>query len=264
MSKHKIYGSIIISILLFSSACAISEEKYKVRWYNGLDLYFFVENEKPATEKLDIERQLKGRWSSPAVVYTHEEARQWYESWSKMETPEEPQGRIVSSCDEFMQARQAGLSPVAESKRNTYAKRGLLCIAGKLTLSAKDVNISYLDDLRIDKKIASHIPAKFGYFVNPKEIKDFGNKSWADIEKMTSSSVKKNEEVKFESKYAIHFVEKIASGDFDGDGVEDFLLDIVHGSKEGTHAIEFLLLVTRLKEGGAVKVIKSYSAFDEN
>ncbi len=227
-----------------SEVLAPALDTYPVTWYKGYALFMYFENGKQAETVDDIRHQLKQRWKYPVEIKSKKEGTI----------------RTVGSCEDFFQAQKDRIYPMSNIERREYSIKGLSCIAAQIITNGTAAKTSYIENLKVDGSIASRLPGAVTYRVNPRQPVPTSG-SWADVVKLEATRVTDGE-VKLDTKSTYHFVSKIATGDFNGDGNNDILLLIMHGVKEGTHFLQDLYLMTRDTPDGLLKILKTYSALE--
>lgn len=245
MTKNNFMIVAFVIGAIFLTCTVARAETYPVEWYEGFNLYDYFEAEKQAVTIDDIKRQLGKDWEFPFNVYSADDRIQ----------------ESVNNCDGYFKAKESELYPVSNVERGPYSYVGLLCTAAKLIVEGKAAKESYIENIKLDADIATHLPAALEYRISREQpLRTVGN--WADVEKLKVTSVTEKE-VEYSSEGAVHFVRKIATGDFNGDGKKDLLLLITHGVTEGTHFSQHLYLLTRDNPDGLMEIVKEYSALED-
>lgn len=250
------YAMALILIVTIISSASFAQQResinetlsenasFPVSWFKGFGLYFYIKGEKLAETHDDIKRQLQSKWEDSIEV-----------------EGEAGRKRSISSCDEFFKAKEDKLFPISNVNRGPYSILGLYCFAAQLILDAKPAKISYIESLKFDENIAKYLPADVEYRINPRSRRHTSG-SWDDVEKVKAVKMRAKE-IKYESKDAIHFVRRIAVGDFNSDGIQDVLFIIGHHVKEGTHFENSLYIMTRVNSNNILENIKRYTALED-
>ena len=224
------------------------ETAHPVLWYGGFQLYGALKGGKAPEAIDDVQKQFKSKWDDPPVTVYNTDGKKVGE---------------VNNCEEFFKAYYKKWEPMSTIDRGPYGLTGLYCFASREILNAKPSLKSFISKLKMDRNIARLLPAEVGMIISrddERKLANHKNWSWAKFDQIRGGSGK-GYEVKLDSSYAVHFVDKVATGDFNGDGVEDIMLLIRHGVKQGTYASFDLFICTRNKTLGPLSVLKKYDGF---
>jgi hypothetical protein len=249
MSKYLFaFITLLASYSLVNAGGVDKVKKYPVRWYGSF---------KHRATLNDIDKTLKAPWDSAFKVYKYDNKKSKQKKFIK-----------VCNCKDFFLAYYKGMEPLnGQNDYYVYLSNGLDCFAAQAILKAKPSDYSYIEGLKIDRYIARCLPSEMSLVFSPEnetELKLTKNKrkSWAEYDEITGG-MEKDDAVELFAKHSGHRVEKLATGDFNEDGIEDIMLLVNHWPKEGSAHTTDLYVISRLGKNEPLIVLDKNSGIYE-
>jgi len=210
---------------------------------------------------------MPGLLQQPATPKTQADIQQlltqkWYAEFN-VASPAKPQATlIISSCNGYFAHNQDGLQTLKHNEAAAFMEIAMMCNATMVISLAKPAQSNLLDALPFDAALPAKLPKDAAMLVSTTERdqvnKDNTKKYWRDVNVIT----------KFESAgegHALYYhaggyqeLERVASGDFNSDGIQDLLVtsrDFVDG---GSYSAIRLLLLTKTPVNPDIVLLKEY------
>ena len=238
---HDSVSLTVVMIILGASSLARGAGATAVVIKPGFVLYKYIRGEKPPANLGDIERQLH---KSFALVIQATNSKS-----HKEET--------IHNCDEWQKAYEEGFAPKTQVDQDFWNSVGLSCMGGRLLLSAQPANVTYLDNLAVDKRLPRYLPASFKFRVAPDDRPSHAP-NWAAATKHLKMTEKAEGGIVFETVDAYHVIDIFGYGDFDHDGIQDMLLRLEHSVKQGTYSTAALYVMSRKDHSSVLSIKQEY------
>jgi hypothetical protein len=210
------------------------------------------------------------RWSADALELAANEspaaalAKSFEDAFDVRKGKDKAQAR---DCASVFRVLAAGYQTEFDRDLQVLLLTGLRCRALEDLAKAKPAQTSYLSDFHLEAAPLNMLPAALASVVSGDE--ESARKkaiaqgaSWADYDPkakvLTENKANENAtalEVATAGDFAQR-LEKIASGDFDGDGVEDWLITDESYARQGTYRASRMVLVTRKGPNEPLRVIR--------
>jgi len=223
-----------------------TESQYPIRWTGLMNLHADIDA--PPEKTLgDIRGELSKPWYGPTTLYG---------------AGEKPVG-VAANCLDFFKAQKAKWQPGPQIERNEYSLFGADCIAAKLLLESRPATLSYLEVFKVDKNIASALPPEIGFLVENQDQAVMAKcHSLTEIDKIRKVKVHPDGEVELFGIDSQQFVDELARADFNGDGIQDVILEVTQMPwPQGSLRTDMVLIFTRLKAGGPLTMIGRYGVY---
>jgi hypothetical protein len=168
----------------------------------------------------------------------------------------------VSTPKDWLRFSAQGYGPKStyDIKAEGWYKR--TCLPRMYLKNAVPARISYLHDFDFSQDPLKQLPATLGFDGTfgercqeiEQEVKR--GKTWHDLSPTLQFEAEDPYRVVIEDDEELTTIDLLAWGDFDGNGVEDFLLDVANRFKTGTMCCYRMVTLTRLEPGGPLVVVK--------
>lgn len=231
--------------LPLSVACLIagcSGGEYPIKWTHHVEL-----------GSLGEPRQIDGLLDKPVITVNGKETISMINEGGKE--------AVASTPREWLRLRSDGYGPKTtyDIKAEGWYKR--TCLPRLWLKEAAPAKTSYLRDFSLMQDPLRQLPATLGldyWGERGEEIERESKqgKTWHDLSLTLKASVEDECSVWVEDDEELTSIHLLAWADFDGDGVEDVLLDVANRSKQGTICFYRMVVLTRKEPAGRLVIIK--------
>ena len=171
----------------------------------------------------------------------------------------------VSNCAQLLDQRRKA-SETRGSDRQRQAERSTIadCLVLQQLWSAKPARASYLHEVRWDARVLPLLPPQLAITVSAESERAAGaaagrGQTWRDFDPSAAAQAgaPRPDEIVVTGK---GFVERLilwGRGDFNGDGLEDLLVQSLDTLTEGTYRNTRLFVLTRRTADGPLSVVRS-------
>jgi hypothetical protein len=173
---------------------------------------------------------------------------------------------IVDNCEKLFSANEKSLGPIP-IELSAYQYMALKCYIGKAISRAKSSKMSYVANWVLDKSTVKQLPPQLAFIISSDDQEAVGRAearhdplgAMFPSANISLKAVKDNHHVVVDDGVSVQEMALVAKGDFNGDGVEDLLVSSENHLSGGRYRQYGLYVVTRLKKGGALTLVKTYS-----
>lgn len=242
---------LLIFLLPITSACgttgtASTHHSFKVKLYKGYEMPKFL--------------------GTPVKIKTHSDiaellTKPWYDKFEVSANEKAPFKSIVT-CNDYFKIKKKPLWTAEPADNGPFMNIVIMCLATRAISKAVPPHISTFKELKFNKNLPGLLPAKMAMFTSSSEEKRILAKK--SIKHM--SQVYKIIKVKQHSRYDTTYYEDgqkqklqlVAKGDFNHDGIEDYLISSQESVQGGTYSALRLYLVTRRPGQPDYTLLKEY------
>lgn len=173
--------------------------------------------------------------------------------------------RSVTGCSSGLDLVAQHFEPVSTPDQQALRAVVLHCLALKALKDALPANRSYLDGFRFDDGTLARIPAILALAISKDQIKrrdeaEARQRSWAQLDPSASVRAGSEDSCLVEGDGWEQRLQIIARGDFDRDGIEDWLIQDEAWMTKGSYRSVRLFLLTRTGAGRMLRVIRELGA----
>ncbi|VAW69118.1 hypothetical protein MNBD_GAMMA10-1717 [hydrothermal vent metagenome] len=164
----------------------------------------------------------------------------------------------ATNCKTLNKLLKEGYTVVKVYEYKVVSARSVICSMWKEMASFKPYSISFMNNLSLNKKFAIKAPARFALLISNEEIKKAESAdSWNSM-----SQIKKVEPVSDvqaiynDDSGGTQKLTLMAKGDYNGDGIEDWLLHMANSVEGGSYSSTILYIITRTTADGPISLLK--------
>lgn len=236
--------------LVFSTACSASEHKphksYPVKWYSGYALQQYLAKTTHIDKTSELLKLINMKWGQPIPVHK----------------PGKKTIINLNTCQDYFNAKQKSLQPVNDADFSPFVELVLMCQATRAIAEATPSRISTFTELKFDKKLPSRLPAKMAMITSETEshriLSNKAIKSMAQVNKILKVIHHSRFDVTYVESTQDNELELVAKGDFNHDGIEDYLVSSLGSVHGGTYTAFRLFLITRRPGQANYTLLKEY------
>lgn len=244
--------SLLFFLIPITAACGTTNStsshhaNYKVEWYKGYAMNKFLASPVKIKAQRDISELLEKPWYDKFQVSANEKA---------------PFISIIT-CNDYFRIKQKPVWTAEPADNGPLMNIVMMCLATRAISKANPSHISTFKELKFNKNLPKLLPAKMAMFTSTSEQKRILAKK--SIKHM--SQVYKIIKVKQHTRYDTTYFEDgqkqelqlVAKGDFNHDGVEDYLISSQESVQGGTYSALRLYLITRRPGQADYTLLKEY------
>ncbi|MCK5237376.1 MAG: hypothetical protein KAR06_10350, partial [Deltaproteobacteria bacterium] len=216
---------------------------FQVWRYDRFDLSGFLSKDERKKAGKELANQLSAKWERSFDV--------------KGQIKGEETLRTIGSCDDLFSAREEGFSYGSVGAAGAYSYIGIACYALRHIVEGKTATLSALEELKLDMSITEDLPAEVAFKKSGKK-----GESWSDVEKLEFKGATGINEITFKSEGTTHLLGRIASGDFNDDGVSDVIIHLLHSVESSNDFNRKLYVLTRNSPDELLSVVAEYDVLD--
>jgi len=244
-----------LSLLSVSLACSCSADQstpekqagHPVEWYAGLTLPQYLANPFNVRTHADVAALLNKKWYGAFQVHATDEA------------PTE----TIASCNEYFRAAQKPLQTVKESEYGPFRFMVMMCLATRATSQARASRISTFSKLVFDKNLPAKLPAPMAMIISSTErqriLSDKAIRHMSQVHRIIKLKRHSRFDVDYAHEGGSQQLQLVARGDFNHDGVEDYLISSLDSVVGGSYSAMRLFLITRKPGQGDYSLIKEFN-----
>ncbi len=168
---------------------------------------------------------------------------------------------VVTNCSTCVELLAQGYEPPLDRDLQVLTAMALKCLALQALQAASPSATSYLTQFRFDSGALARLPPALALAVSTGQSKrrqEAGEKqlSWSQFDPAATARAENEDTLRVEGPGWEQRLEVIARGDFDGDGVEDWMVQDEAWMTEGTYRSVRLFLLARTGPGDQLRVIR--------
>jgi len=166
--------------------------------------------------------------------------------------------KTATNCQALKKLLKEGYTAAKEYEYGFVNVRALICSMWKELETFKPYSVSYMNDLSLNKNFATKAPARFALLISDEEIKKAESaKSWNNVSQIKKvDPVNDMQSIYYDNTGGIQRLTLMAKGDYNGDGIEDWLLFMENSVEEGSYSTEYVYIITRTKADGPIILLK--------
>ncbi|WP_413112115.1 FG-GAP repeat protein [Thaumasiovibrio sp. DFM-14] len=163
----------------------------------------------------------------------------------------------VNNCRELMSAYLAGRRGINYREQLTVVNLMMVCHTLEIASKLEPAKVSYLDNIVLDMHFAKISPASLGLQISREDIEKASKlETWNDFGKFERVKVRSEHSASYyDHMKGIQNATIVATGDFDGDGIEDLVLYVSNSLIEGSYRSYHIYVLTRDSEGAKLILI---------
>jgi hypothetical protein len=122
----------------------------------------------------------------------------------------------------------------------------------------KSYNVSFMDQLILNKNFATQVPAQFALSISNDDMKKaLSAANWHEVSKIKEVKRTNAEEATYyDSSGSIQRLTLMAKGDYNADGIEDRLFFMENSVEGGSYSSSKVYIITRLTANGPITLLK--------
>jgi hypothetical protein len=173
------------------------------------------------------------------------------------------QKATVASCSTYLEYTREGFVAGSDQALRHLGSVGVDCLAVEALKGAVPARRSYLGGFRLDNHALRYLPPSLGLAVSQEDLAKVSSAeskgiSWQEYDRNLKVDSVSTDRATVEDETVVTRLQTYATGDFNGDGIEDLLLRVDSYSKQGSYSNCRLLLLTRTSKAGLLRLIKEY------
>lgn len=213
-----------------------------VSWYAGYKLPALLEQNIVLESQADVATLLD---------------KKWYAEFNVKQIDISDKTYTVSSCSDLTKLDTVKLNTLREKENAPFMELLVMCKATKAIVNAKPSQQSFIQHLTFDKTLPNTLPKSIGLIISDVESKrklqDQTLTSWSDINTISSiTDLGQNHSTYVHNDGSQQELELVAKGDFNGDGIEDFLLTSRDSMQGGSYSATRLFLFSKLSNESGI------------
>lgn len=206
------------------------------------------------------------RWISKDVISNAAKMRKEYaENWEKDKIvnlqDESNNEHVVTNCKEAFTAVINTYFGADNGTTRDFNEDCNACVIMNLLLKSKKAQVSYLTNFKLDRIITDDLPAKLSGHNRLFAENGDSSSSWGKVDGIISSEFVGNV-LSLKSADIEMSISLLAKGDFNGDGIEDLILDIHYNPIDGHMFSNCLAVITKLSKADSLKLLVIYDSMD--
>jgi hypothetical protein len=164
----------------------------------------------------------------------------------------------VSNCLALNSSLSEGYLAVNAYDHPFVNAKSVICSMWALMGEFNSYNVSFMDQLTLNKDFAKQAPAQFALLISDEQIeKALSAASWHEVSKIKEVQPTSTEEATFyDSTGGIQRLTLMAKGDYNADGIEDRLYYMENNVEGVSYASAQAYIITRLTADGPIKLLK--------
>jgi hypothetical protein len=169
----------------------------------------------------------------------------------------------VGSCRERLAARD-DFDSWAEYRTWDGRTAFQRCFALAALRDARRARLSHVGTFALDPGAVDQLPPTVGWRVNEDADRaavegEAEGRSWRQVDPSVRATADADGSLRIAGDGFWQSLTVLGRADFDGDGVEDLLIGSAQGADGGSLTVISVVVVTRLADGGPMKVVRSYA-----
>lgn len=234
------YKALVVSLLLIPTGQLFaSETKPYFNEKNQSDAFF--DKTLVLTSASDFQNVLTKKWDYPAELK--------HETLGK---------KSVASCQQLQASIAQGYNAAQLYEYALVNALSSICSMWELQGHFKPYSQYYMGAFKLDKSFASHAPAQFGLVIsNDDERKMQTASNWADFSKIKKvDMISDTQSTYYDYSGSIQRLNLMAKGDYNNDGIEDWLLLVENNVEGGSYSSTKVYVVTRISADANITLLK--------
>ena len=169
----------------------------------------------------------------------------------------------AGNCAALLRYQRAGFAPLSDRDRAVTQSLLVDCFAVEALSRAKKARVSFLRTLRLTPESLEVLPPTVAPIISDEDRQnavDAASKglSWKQFDPSATASGK-GDAITVLSDDTQTIVKICGRGDFNGDGIDDLLLRVDTAALHGTYRVSRLLLLTKTRSGGPIRMIREFT-----
>lgn len=248
---HKVFIQlIVVPLVLFLAACDKSELKKEgtVVWYEAFALPAMMEKSVEVKNQDDVKKLLTEKWYSAFEV-------------TKSLSAKKADVKSIVNCQEYFS--NPGMTTVSPPDYGPYLGIGLMCKAARIISDAEPFKTTWLSDLQFDAQLPNKLPKQIAMVISTSESERIASDkslvSWSDVEKIIKVEKKGPHKTNYHEVGGEQEMALMARGDFNHDGLEDWLIASSYAVKGGTYRSLRMFVITKTAADGKILLLEEMS-----
>jgi len=170
--------------------------------------------------------------------------------------------KTATNCQILNKLLKEGYTAAKEYEYKFISARSVICSMWKKMAAFKPYGVSFMNDLSLNKDFSTKAPAHFALLTSNDEIKKSESaKSWNSMSQIKKvDPVNDIKAIYYDNTGGIQKLTLMAKGDYNGDGVEDWLMHMQNSVEGGSYSSTILYIITRTKADGPIILLKEVSS----
>lgn len=220
---------------------------HPVQWYDGYTLPKLLAESPSIETRSDLTRLLGEKWYSQVEVIN----------------PKTNERRTLSSCEDYIEVRDAPIETVREIDGAPFMSFQMMCAATQLIVDAIPSEKSVFSKLKFNHNLPTKMPAEMAMAVSVAESnrihEDPDIEYWAQVNEITDVTRESEHRATYHHKGGHQTLALVAKGDFNKDGQEDYLISSKDTVEGGSYSALRLFIVTRSPTESDYSLIRQVS-----
>ncbi|VAW73843.1 hypothetical protein MNBD_GAMMA10-1885, partial [hydrothermal vent metagenome] len=154
--------------------------------------------------------------------------------------------KVAINCPTLKNLLNRGYTVVKAYKYKLVSAQSVICSMWKEMAAFKPYSISFMDNLSLNKAFATKAPARFALLISNEEIKKTGSaSSWNSLSRISKvEPVSDLQAIYHDDSAGIQRLTLMAKGDYNDDGIEDWLLYMENSVEGGSYSSTAFYIIT--------------------
>ncbi|MBI1422092.1 MAG: hypothetical protein GC149_01415 [Gammaproteobacteria bacterium] len=241
--------TLALLILPFAAACNAAQDTgaNKIQWYAGYTMPQFLADPVEINTQADIAGLLDQAWYAPFRVHA----------------TGSNQAITLKTCSDYFNAPQHPLWTVKESENAAFMQIVVMCEATRAIANAAPANMNSNSLPVFDHTLPAKLPKQMAMIISSTEstriLADKAIAHMSQVDTPVKFSGQSAHEMTYVYKSGEQQLQLVASGDFNHDGIEDYLISSQDSVKGGSYTALRLFLVTRLQGQADYTLLKQFA-----
>ena len=170
--------------------------------------------------------------------------------------------KTATNCQTLNKLIKEGYTAAKAYEYKFISARSVICSMWAELATFKPYSVSYMSDLSLNKDFATKAPPRFALLISNDDIKKAESaKSWNSMSQIKKvDPVNDMQAIYYDNSGGIQKLTLMAKGDYNGDGIEDWLMHMQNNVEGGSYSSTTLYIITRTKADGPITLLKEVSS----